>query len=225
VKRISIFPSILSADFSRLGEQIRTVEGAGADGIHLDIMDGHFVPNLTIGPHAVQSIRKVTRLPFWAHLMIEEPAEFIPRFFKAGSNGILVHPENGKDVGALIDQIHDLGIHAGVALNPETGLDSVRPHLERIERILLMTVHPGFGGQEFIDGMFEKISAARKLADSVSRPPVIEVDGGVHEGNIRDVVLAGADSIVAGSAIFDSPDPAETLAVFKRHAQSAKESM
>jgi ribulose-phosphate 3-epimerase len=222
LKNTQFFPSILSADFSRLGEQIHEVEQAGADGIHLDIMDGHFVPNLTIGPVVVKTIRKTTRLPFWSHLMIENPDFFITPFHDAGSDGILIHTENGKNVGSLIDRIHSLGMKAGIALNPETAVDVIRPYLNSIQRVLIMTVHPGFGGQVFLDGMLDKIVKARRFADAVPNPPVIDIDGGVNLSNIRDVVHAGVDSVVAGSAIFDTASPAETLVEFKKIAGSVK---
>jgi ribulose-phosphate 3-epimerase len=221
--KTQIYPSILSADFSRLGEQIREVDLAGADGIHLDIMDGHFVPNLTIGPVVVQTIRKVTRLPFWTHLMIENPEAFIQPFHEAGSDGILVHPENGKDVHALIDAIHGFGKKAGIAINPETNVDALKPFISHIERVLLMSVHPGFGGQEFLDGMLEKIAETKRLAETAPNPPIIDIDGGIHLFNLGDVVRAGVDSVVAGSAIFDTPSPSATLAEFQRIAKSAKE--
>jgi ribulose-phosphate 3-epimerase len=224
LKETQILPSILSADFSRLGEQIREVERAGADGIHLDIMDGHFVPNLTIGPVVVETIRKATWLPFWAHLMIENPEKFIRPFHEAGTDGMLIHTENGKDISGLIDMIHGFGKKAGIALNPETGVDALAPYLNRIERVLIMSVHPGFGGQEFLDGMLDKIREVRRIADTAPNPPIIDIDGGIHLFNLSDVVRAGVDSVVAGSAIFDTPDPAETIAEFRRLARSAKDS-
>ena len=211
MRKIAIYPSILSADFSRLREEILLVEKAGADGIHLDVMDGHFVPNISFGPVVVCSIRKVTNLPFWAHLMIEEPDKYLEVFKNCGVEGIVVHPETGKDISYLADRIHNLGLKAGVALNPETNIEVIENTLDQFERILIMTVHPGFGGQSFIPGPLKKITALRGIVASFSSPPVIEVDGGIDLRTAPRVVNAGADALVIGSAIFRTDDPASAL--------------
>jgi len=217
VKKVEIYPSLLSADFSRLGEQIQCVEEAGADGIHLDIMDGHFVPNITFGPVVVRSIRSVTRLPFWAHLMIQEPANYLVPFQEAGVQGIVIHAEIKGDPGRLSEKIHDLKLEAGVAINPETDAEAIGKILERFERVVIMTVHPGFGGQSFIRDPLRKIARLKHLAGS--HPLIFEVDGGVDVHNAADIVKAGADVLVAGSAIFHSNDPAQALRTIRRVAE------
>lgn len=219
--RIAVYPSILSADFSRLAEEIALIEEAGADGIHLDVMDGHFVPNISFGPVVVRSIRKVTKLPFWAHLMIEEPNRYLEDFRDGGVEGIIVHSEIEDDLSPLADRIHDLGIQAGVALNPETGIDRIGEVLDRFERILVMTVNPGFGGQSFIPDPLKKIGLLKRRTASWSHPPVIAVDGGIDAGNVSEVVEAGADVVVAGSAIFRADDPVSALRSIRREAEKS----
>jgi ribulose-phosphate 3-epimerase len=217
--RIQICPSILAADFSRLAEEIVFVEKAGADGIHLDVMDGHFVPNLTIGPVVVRSLRKVTKLPFWSHLMIEAPEKYIKAFYDAGSDGIYIHPETGRDMVALSDEIHTLGIQAGITLNPETSVESIESIIKKFDRILIMTVHPGFGGQTFMSDMVEKISTVKRLISSWSSPPLLEVDGGIDVNTAPVVVKAGVDILVSGSAIFSTDDPSVALKEIRKKAE------
>ncbi|MDI6615574.1 MAG: ribulose-phosphate 3-epimerase [Syntrophaceae bacterium] len=206
-----IAPSILSADFSRLGEEIRAVEDAGADMIHVDVMDGHFVPNLTIGPPVVASIRKIARVPLDVHLMIEDPDRYIRSFAEAGSDIITVHAEAAAHLHRTLHLIRELGARPGVSVNPATPLSAVEEVLGDLDLLLVMTVNPGFGGQTFIESMLPKIRKARRMLDSLSRDVIIEVDGGITLGNIATVKEAGADLFVAGSAIFLSENYGETI--------------
>lgn len=206
-----IAPSILSADFSRLGEEIAAVEAAGADWIHVDVMDGRFVPNITLGPGLIASIRKATQLPFDVHLMIENPERYIDAFAEAGSDGITVHAEATAHLHRTVAMIREKGLKAGVSLNPATPLCWVEPILPDIDLLLIMTVNPGFGGQRFIEGMLPKIAAARRMIDAIAPEILLEVDGGVTLKNIRKIADAGADVLVAGSAVFGSGDYAATI--------------
>lgn len=206
-----IAPSILSADFSRLGEEIKAVEKAGADLIHVDVMDGHYVPNITIGPGVVSSLRKTTSLPFDVHLMIEDPDRYIDAFVDAGSNIITVHAEAVIHLHRTVNYIKGKGIKAGVSLNPSTPLACVEEILPDIDLLLIMTVNPGFGGQKFISGMLPKIRKARELAQTRGLKLAIEVDGGVTAENIGILAEAGADIFVAGAAIFGSPSYSDTI--------------
>lgn len=208
---IRIAPSILSADAGRLSEEITAVERAGADLIHVDVMDGHFVPNITIGPAVVKSLRKATKLPFDVHLMIERPELFINDFAAAGSNMITVHVEAVYHLHRVVHQIKEMGIMAGVSLNPATPLTLVEQILPDLDLLLLMTVNPGFGGQLFIESMLSKIRAARSLTNNVAPACLLEVDGGVTIHNIGAIAQAGADVIVAGSSIFQSADYSRTI--------------
>ena len=210
-----IAPSILSADFSRLGEEIKAVEKAGADLIHVDIMDGHYVPNLTIGPGVVSSLRKTTALPFDVHLMIEDPDRYIDAFADAGSNILTVHAEAVVHLHRTVHYIKGKGIRAGVSLNPSTPLSCIEEILPDIDLLLIMTVNPGFGGQKFIAGMLPKIRKARELAQSRGLGLAIEVDGGVTPDNIGTLAEAGADIFVAGAAIFGSPSYSDTITRMK----------
>ena len=210
-----IAPSILSADFSKLGEEIIAVEAAGADWIHIDVMDGQFVPNITIGPGPVKSLRKVTTLPFDVHLMIENPERYIDSFADAGSDVITVHVEAARHLHRAIAQIKERGIKAGVSLNPATPLVQVEPILGDIDILLIMTVNPGFGGQRFITESLPKIRKARELVNFTAPNVVIEVDGGVTLDNIRSIAEAGADVFVAGASIFGSASYRETIAAMK----------
>lgn len=210
-----IAPSILSADFSRLGEEIIAVEKAGADWIHIDVMDGHFVPNLTIGPGVVASLRKTTGLPFDVHLMISDPDRYIDAFAAAGSDYITVHVEAATHLHRTIAYIKDKGKKAGVSLNPATPLTQIEPVLADLDLLLIMTVNPGFGGQKFIPSMIPKIQAARKLIDAQAPHVLLEVDGGITTGNIGAVAAAGAKAFVAGAAVFGSNDYGRTIATLK----------
>lgn len=213
-----IAPSILSADFSRLGEEIRAVEEAGADYIHVDVMDGHFVPNITIGPLVVAAVRKVTKLPLDVHLMITEPERYIADFAKAGSDIITVHAEASVHLHRTIAQIKEFRIRAGVSINPSTPLSIIEHVIEDADLVLVMTVNPGFGGQKFIRTMLPKIAELRRLIDNKGLAVEIEVDGGVTLENISDISRAGADSFVAGSAVFGNKDYKKTIMELKRLA-------
>ncbi len=211
-----IAPSILSADFSRLGEEIQAVERAGADLIHIDVMDGHFVPNITIGPLVVQAVRKVTALPLDVHLMISSPDQYIEDFARAGSDIITVHVEAGVHLNRTINLIKKQGVKAGVSLNPATPLSALDYVLEEVDMVLLMGVNPGFGGQFFIPNVAHKISRLRKIIDVRNVPVEIEVDGGINFDTARMVARAGTDILVAGSAIFGSDDYIKTIQALRK---------
>lgn len=208
-------PSILSADFARLGEEIGEAERSGADWIHVDVMDGRFVPNLTMGPPIVRSIRKVTKLPLDVHLMIVEPEKFIPEFAEAGADIITVHVEATAHLHRALEQIRGLGKKAGVSLNPHTPVEMVSHVLELLDLVLVMSVNPGFGGQRFISAVVPKIEALRRVIDSRGLPTLLEVDGGVSEGTAKTVLDAGADVLVAGSAVFGAKDYAKALGALR----------
>ncbi len=207
-RRIKLAPSILSADFSRLGEQVAEVTKAGADYIHVDVMDGHFVPNITIGAPVVASLRSWTALPLDVHLMIERPEAHISQFAEAGANIITVHVEAATHLHRLVEAIKGLGVKAGVALNPATPLSSLDEVLPLLDLILVMTVNPGFGGQAFISSMMDKIARLRKILDGRQAKVELEVDGGITAGIAPKVAEAGAEVLVAGAAIFGSKQSA-----------------
>ena len=202
---VRIAPSILSADFAHLADEIAAVEQAGADMLHVDVMDGHFVPNLTIGPVVVEFIRKVTSLPLDVHLMITNPDAFIDDFAQAGANYLTVHVEACPHLHRTIQFIKEKGLKAGVTLNPATSLVTIEAILPDVDLVLIMSVNPGFGGQRFIPGALDKIRRARALIDGTGLPILLEVDGGVKVDNAGAIVAAGADILVAGSAIFEAP--------------------
>ena len=206
-----IAPSILSADFTRLGDDIRAVEAAGADWIHADIMDGHFVPNISFGPMLVQAVRSTTRLPIDVHLMISDPDPYIPAFAKAGASYISVHVETCIHLNRTIQLIRNAGVRPGVVLNPATPLESLRWIIEYVDLILVMSVNPGFGGQAFIPNSLDKIKALREMIAEKGLKTLIEIDGGVSDQTIAAIAAAGADVFVAGSAIFSSRDYRATI--------------
>jgi ribulose-phosphate 3-epimerase len=214
-----IAPSILSADFSRLGDEIRAVEAAGADYIHVDVMDGHFVPNITIGPLVVEAARKVTTLPLDVHLMIADPNRYIPDFAAAGADIIVFHAEAVVHIHRTVQLIKSLGKKAGISLNPATSLHCLDYILEDLDLVLLMTVNPGFGGQSFIEACLPKIHALRGILDKRGLETELEVDGGVKISNIDRISHAGADVFVAGSAVFGSSDYSATIDALRRKAR------
>jgi ribulose-phosphate 3-epimerase len=209
VKKIA--PSILSADFSRLADEVRAVEKAGADVIHVDVMDGHFVPNITIGPLVVQGLKKLTSLPLDVHLMIENPERYIEAFARAGGDWITVHAEVCSRLKGVIKKIRQLNVRPGIVLKPATPLKTLFPVLDDIDLVLIMSVNPGFGGQSFIPSTLKKIERLRKIVDQSRYPLEIEVDGGVKVENIRQVSIAGADIFVVGTGIFKTNDYEETI--------------
>jgi len=213
-----IAPSILSADFSCLGDEIRAVEAAGADYVHIDVMDGHFVPNITIGPLLVEACRRVTTLPLDVHLMIENPDTYIPQFAAAGADIIVVHAEAVHHLHRTVQLIKSLGKRAGVSLNPATPLNVLDYVLDDLDLVLLMTVNPGFGGQSFIEATLPKIHALRGMLDRRGSEAELEVDGGVNPANIARISHAGADVFVAGSAVFGKPDYTSVITELKRLA-------
>jgi ribulose-phosphate 3-epimerase len=214
-RRIIVAPSILSADFSRLGEEVRAVEAAGADWMHLDVMDGHFVPNLTIGPGIVKAVDRVTDLPLDVHLMIDNPADFIEEFAKAGADYLVVHQEGQPHLHRLVGRIRELGAKAGVALNPSTPLSTLADILPEIDLLLIMSVNPGFGGQSFIPGALAKLRAAREMIDRVNPSVLLEIDGGIKADNAAAVREAGVDAIVSGSGIYGHEDYRAMIAGLK----------
>ncbi len=214
---IKIAPSILSADFSRLGEEIKAIDHAGADYVHVDVMDGHFVPNITIGPLIVDAVRPVTELPLDVHLMIENPDQYIPDFAKAGADIIVVHAEAVRHLHRTVQLIKSLGKKAGVSLNPATSLSVLDIILSELDLVLLMTVNPGFGGQSFIESSLPKISELRHRIDTLGLPIELEVDGGVKVDNIEQIAAAGADVFVAGSAVFGTDNYKATISKLKEN--------
>jgi len=211
-----IAPSILSADFSRLGEEIESVEKAGADWIHVDVMDGHFVPNITMGPLVVEAARRVTTLPIDVHLMIENADRFIPGFAKAGASVITVQVEACIHLNRTIQLIKELGVKPGVVLNPATPLSAIEWVLEYVDLVLVMSVNPGFGGQAFIPNSIEKIRSLSEMIKAKGLSTLIEIDGGVNKDTIAGISAAGADIFVAGSAVFGSPDYNETIRILRK---------
>jgi len=212
---VKIAPSILSADFARLGEEILDVEKGGADYIHVDVMDGHFVPNITIGPLIVEAIRPVTKLPLDVHLMIENPQNYVEAFAKAGADYITVHVEADRHLHRTIHYIKSFGVKAGVVLNPATPVSAIEHIIEDVDMVLLMTVNPGFGGQKFIHSVLPKIAAVKEMAEAKGLSIEIEVDGGVNEETAKLCMEAGANVLVAGSAVFNKEDRAGAIAAIK----------
>lgn len=213
---IKIAPSVLSADFARLEQEIAKVETAGADLLHVDIMDGHFVPNLTFGPPVVNSIRRVSKLPFDVHLMVEKPEMYIKPFAEAGADILTVHVEATTHLHRLIQSIKDCNVRAGVALNPATPLCSIEEILMDLDLVLVMSVNPGFGGQKFIPAALDKVRRLKSLLTDRKANALIEVDGGVSAANSAELIAAGVDILVAGSAIYGSPDCKAAIAAIKK---------
>jgi ribulose-phosphate 3-epimerase len=207
-----IAPSILSADFARLGDEIRAVERAGADLIHFDVMDGHFVPNLSIGVPVLESVRKITKLPLDAHLMISEPEKYVEVFVKSGANSVSVHAEVCPDIPKMAKRIRALGARASIGINPETPIDRVIAAAEHLDMILIMSVHPGFGGQEFIPGSLQKLREVRRELKRRGLSLDVEIDGGIKIDNVAAVKAAGANVFVSGSGIFGEKDYGKIIA-------------
>jgi ribulose-phosphate 3-epimerase len=221
-KKMKISPSILSADFARLGEEIKAVTEAGADYIHIDVMDGHFVPNITIGPLLVEAARRATDLPLDVHLMIDRPERFIEDFAKAGSDIITIHVESTPHVHRALQAIKECGLNAGVVLNPSTPAQAIEPLADYVDMVLVMSVNPGFGGQAFIHSALRKIKQVREILDNANSAAELEVDGGIKISNIAEAARAGADVFVAGSAVFGSDDYKKTISDMKKELKTAR---
>ncbi|WKZ32326.1 MAG: ribulose-phosphate 3-epimerase [Thermodesulfobacteriota bacterium] len=218
---MKISPSILSADFTRLGQELKALEDGGADYVHVDVMDGRFVPNITIGPFVVEAIRRGTKLPLDVHLMIEEPERYIDDFARAGSSIITVHVEAATHLHKAVQAIKGHGLRAGVSINPGTPASSLEAIIGDVDLVLVMSVNPGFSGQDFIPATLGKIKTVRAMIESTGRKIELEVDGGIKAGNIRTVAAAGADVFVSGSGVFSTPDYAKTIAQMKKEIASA----
>jgi len=213
-----IAPSLLAADFARLGEEARAVEAAGADWLHLDVMDGHFVPNITFGPLVVKALRPHTKLPLDVHLMIAPCDPYLDAFAEAGADHISIHPESGPHLHRSLQRIRALGKKAGVVLNPATPAESILWVMDLVDIIMVMTVNPGFGGQAFIESQLPKVEALRRMIDATGRPIALQIDGGVTPLTAPRLIAAGADTLVAGTAVFGKPDYAAAIAAIRAPA-------
>jgi ribulose-phosphate 3-epimerase len=212
---VRIAPSLLSVDFARMAEQLAMIEAAGADWLHVDVMDGVFVPNLSFGVKVIETVRKLTSLPLDVHLMTVEPEKYFDSFAKAGANGLTIHVETAPHLHRQLMRIKELGCVAGATMNPSTSLETVRDVVHDLDLLLIMSVNPGFGGQQFIPQSFDKIRRARTMLDAAGSRAILEVDGGVARDTIRSCYLAGANTFVAGNAIFSAADPAAEVRVLR----------
>jgi len=219
---IKIAPSILSADFGALAREVADATEASADYIHVDVMDGHFVPNLTIGPVVLEAVRRATALPLDVHLMISTPARYVEAFAAAGADIIGIHVEADPDASSTLTRIRQLGKRASITLSPETSTEAIEPLLDSVDQVLVMSVNPGFGGQKFLPQAYGKIERLRKIVDARGLPIEIEVDGGISEANAREVASAGADVLVAGAAIFGHPDLRARIELLRKAASAGK---
>jgi ribulose-phosphate 3-epimerase len=215
MNRILVAPSLLAADFARLGEETRAIEAGGADWLHLDVMDGHFVPNISFGPVVIKALRKLTAMPFDVHLMIAPVDLYLAAFAEAGADHISVHPESGPHLHRTLQAIRALGKKAGVVLNPATPIAAVEPVLDLVDIIMVMTVNPGFGGQSFIASQLPKIAALRRLIAQSGRDIILQADGGVTHGTAAAAVKMGADCLIAGTAVFGAPDYAAAISAIR----------
>ena len=213
---VLVAPSILSADFSKLGEEIKAVEHAGADWIHIDVMDGHFVPNITIGPVVVSKIRKISDIFFDVHLMIENPGKYVEQFAKAGADLITIHAEVCDDILSTINKIKDLGCKVGVSINPETSLDVIKEIIQNVDLVLIMSVHPGFGGQSFIEDVLPKIKKTRDIISKIDKEIHLEVDGGINDKTAKTAIEYGADVLVAGNFVFTNASYRDAIKSLKQ---------
>jgi len=213
---VLVAPSILSADFSKLGEEIKAVEHAGADWIHIDVMDGHFVPNITIGPVVVSKIRKISDIFFDVHLMIENPGKYVEQFAKAGADLITIHAEVCDDILSTINKVKDLGCKVGVSINPETSLDVIKEIIQNVDLVLIMSVHPGFGGQSFIEDVLPKIKKTRDIISKIDKEIHLEVDGGINDKTAKTAIEYGANVLVAGNFVFKSASYKDVIQSLKQ---------